>query len=75
MICAKCGLANCACRSGKTRVSVGAGTIEEGKAMAEAYLERRGWAGDLLLVRRRRARIGVMGYKAWDLTYKVTRNG
>ncbi len=43
--------------------------------MAEAYLERRGWTGDLLLVRRRRTRIGVMGYHAWDLTYKVTRNG
>jgi hypothetical protein len=73
-VCAKCGLAVCACRSGRTRVSVGAGSIEEGKAMAEAYLGRLGYTGDLLAVRRRRTRLGIMGYQAWDLTYTVTRH-
>lgn len=53
---------------------MGAGTIDEGKALAVAYLARRGYVGNLLMVRRRRARIGVMGYHAWDLTYSVRRN-
>lgn len=75
MSCAKCGLLNCACRTGKTRISAGGGSIDEVKGLAEAYLDRRGYSGDLLTVRRRRARIGVMGYQAWDLTYKVTKNG
>lgn len=74
MICGRCGLANCACRSGKTRITVGAGSIDEGKSIAEGYLTRRGYAGDLVTVRRRRTRVGVMGYQAWDLTYRVVRS-
>lgn len=42
--------------------------------MAEGYLTRRGWTGSLLQVKRRRARLGVMGYQAWDLTYRVVRS-
>jgi len=71
--CAKCGLLICSCRSGKTRITVGAGTEQEGQAMAEAYLRRRGWRGDLLQVKRRQTKTGILGYKAWELTFRVVR--
>jgi hypothetical protein len=54
-------------------VVVGADTPDDGKLLAEAYLARRGWSGDLLTVKRRQAKIGVLGYKAWELTYRVWR--
>ena len=73
MTCAKCGLHNCACRSGKTRITVGAGSPEEAKVVATSYLTRRGWSGTLLGVRRRRAKTGILGYQAWELTYRVSR--
>lgn len=41
--------------------------------MAEAYLLRRGWAGTLMGYRRKRVRLGIMGYKAFDLQYEVHR--
>lgn len=74
MICAKCGLANCACRSGKTRITVGADTPEEAKTVAMGYLSRRGYDGELLGLRRRQhVKTGIAGYKAWELVYRVTR--
>lgn len=73
MICAKCGLASCACRSGMTTVTAAGSTPDEARAVAEGYLDRRGWHGELLAVRRRRTRLGVMGYRAWDLRFRVKR--
>lgn len=74
MMCARCGLVNCACRSGKTRVTVGATSPEEAKGIATGYLSRRGYTGTLLGVRRRRVKAGIIGYQAWDLTYRVVRD-
>jgi hypothetical protein len=70
--CMECGLARCACRSGITVVTAAGSTADEASGVALAYLARRGWDGQLLGVRRRRTRLGVMGYRAWDLRYRVT---
>ena len=71
--CAKCELYVCACRTGKTRITVGASSVEEGETIAEAYLQRRGWTGSLLTVKVRHSKTGMLGYKAWTLTYRVVR--
>ena len=73
MVCAKCGLFRCACKSGETTVTAAGATPEDARVLAEAYLARRGYGGALLAVRRRRARLGIMGYAAWDLRYRVER--
>lgn len=73
MVCARCGLADCACSSGRTRVTAAGASIDEAQVLADGYLARRGWRGTLVAVRRRRTRLGVMGYRAWDLTYRVER--
>jgi hypothetical protein len=41
--------------------------------MAEAYLARRGWSGSLVGVKRRTTKTGMLGYKAWEMTYRVAR--
>ena len=76
MICARCGLASCACRTGKTRITVGAvASVQEARSVAEGYLDRRGWQGELIDLRRKRQTTGLLGYQAWTLTYRVTRPG
>jgi len=71
--CERCGLAVCACRTGKTRVTAAGATAADARIVADGYLERRGWRGDVLRVRKRRTRLGVMGYQAWELEYMVER--
>lgn len=73
MTCATCGLYRCACRSGKTTVTAAGATADEARIVAEGYLTRRGWAGELVAVRRRQAKVGLLGYRAWDLQFRVRR--
>jgi hypothetical protein len=73
MICAECGFESCACHSGRTTISAGGGSLEECRRRAEAYLARRGYTAKLQRARRRRTRIGIIGYQAWDLDYRVWR--
>lgn len=72
--CARCRLSRCACRSGRTIVTVGGRDMDDAKAAASEYLAHRGWRGTLIGVRRRRTRVGIIGYQAWELRYEVTRD-
>lgn len=72
-VCPVCRLPQCACRSGKTTITAAGATVGDAKAIADGYLERRDWRGTVIQVQRQRAHIGVIGYRAWRFTYRVTR--
>lgn len=73
MTCAQCGLAYCACRNGRTVITAEGSTADDAIARARRYLERRGYQGEVLGVRRRRVKTGLLGYRAWDIRFEVTR--
>lgn len=71
--CAVCGLYRCACRNGRTTVTAEGSTPEDAIARARAYVERRGYRAEVLGVKRRRVKTGLLGYRAWDVRFEVTR--
>jgi hypothetical protein len=70
--CVKCGLAVCACRTGRTRLTVGGSSVDEAIARGQDFLRRRGWTGEALRTRPRRTPTAVY-MQAWEIEYAVDR--
>ena len=48
-------------------------TIGEAMEKAVRYAAPPGWTADVVATRRRRVRLGILGYRVWDFRLRITR--
>jgi hypothetical protein len=57
----------------RLRVTAAGWTPTEAIDRACLYLDARGIRGEVRRVRQRRVKTGLMGYRAWDIEFEVSR--